>query len=137
MRYAGWASPNGQVMVESSDKTWSTGEGNGKSLQYSCLENPMNNKKRQKDIENIRYEEKILMWAIQKGFMFRVCVYICVFVYSTLVVKNLPANAIERCWRPGFIFWVKKIPWSRAWQPTPVFLPRKCHGQRSLAGSGP
>ena len=30
-------------MVESSDKTWSTGEGNGKPLQYSCLENPMNN----------------------------------------------------------------------------------------------
>ena len=37
------------VMVESSDKTWSTGEGNGKSLQYSCLENPMNSMKRPKD----------------------------------------------------------------------------------------
>ena len=37
------------VMVESSDKTWSTGEGNGKPLQYSCLENPMNSMKRQKD----------------------------------------------------------------------------------------
>ena len=36
-------------MMESSDKTWSTGEGNGKSLQYSCLENPMNSMKRQKD----------------------------------------------------------------------------------------
>ena len=35
--------------VESSDKTWSTGEGNGKPLQYSCLENPMNSVKRQKD----------------------------------------------------------------------------------------
>ena len=38
-----------QVMVESSDKTWSTGEGNGKALQYSCLEKPMNSMKRQKD----------------------------------------------------------------------------------------
>ena len=37
------------VMVESSDKTWSTGESNGKPLQYSCLENPMNSMKRQKD----------------------------------------------------------------------------------------
>ena len=37
------------VMMESSDKTWSTGEGNGKPLQYSCLENPMNRMKRQKD----------------------------------------------------------------------------------------
>ena len=40
---------DGQVMVESSDKTWSTGEGNGKPLQDSCLENPMNSMKRQKD----------------------------------------------------------------------------------------
>ena len=37
------------VMVERSDKMWSTGEGNGKPLQYSCLENPMNCMKRQKD----------------------------------------------------------------------------------------
>ena len=36
-------------MVESSDKMWSTGEGNGKSLQYSCFENPMSSMKRQKD----------------------------------------------------------------------------------------
>ena len=35
--------------MESSDKTWSTGEGNGKPLQYSCLENPINSVKRQKD----------------------------------------------------------------------------------------
>ena len=43
------ATHNGWVMVESSDKTWSTGEGNGKPLQYSCLVNPMNRMKRQKD----------------------------------------------------------------------------------------
>ena len=36
-------------MVESSDKMWSTGEGNGKPLQYSCLENRMNRMKREKD----------------------------------------------------------------------------------------
>ena len=40
---------DGWGMVESSDKTWSIGEGNGKPLQYSCLENPMNSMKRQKD----------------------------------------------------------------------------------------
>ena len=40
---------DGQVMVESSDKMWSTGEGNGKPLQYSWLENPMNRMKWQKD----------------------------------------------------------------------------------------
>ena len=43
------ATQDGWVMVESSDKMWSTGEGNGKPLQYSCLENPMNNMKRQKE----------------------------------------------------------------------------------------
>ena len=37
------------VMVERSDRLWSTGEGNGKPLQYSCLENPMNGMKKQND----------------------------------------------------------------------------------------
>ena len=45
----GRATQDGRIMVESSDKTWSTGERNGKPLQYSCLENPMNSMKRQKD----------------------------------------------------------------------------------------
>ena len=43
------ATQDGQVMVERSDRMWSTGEGNGKPLQYSCLENPMDSMKRQKD----------------------------------------------------------------------------------------
>ena len=43
------ATQDRQVMVESFDKTWSTGEGNGKTLQYSCLENLMNSMKRQRD----------------------------------------------------------------------------------------
>ena len=43
------ATKDRQVMVESSHKTWSTGEGNGKPLQYSCLENTMNIMKKQKD----------------------------------------------------------------------------------------
>ena len=42
------ATQDGQVMVERSDRMWSTGERNGKPLQYSCLENPMNSRKRQK-----------------------------------------------------------------------------------------
>ena len=43
------ATHDGRVMVDRSDRMWSTGEGNGKPLQYSCLENPMNSMKRQKD----------------------------------------------------------------------------------------
>ena len=52
-----------------------------------------------------------------------------------LVIKNPPANAGDmRCRLDP---WVVKIPWRRKWQPTPVFLPEKPHGQRSLAGYGP
>ena len=43
------ATQDGRVMVEASNKTWSTGEGNDELLQYSCLENPMNSMKKQKD----------------------------------------------------------------------------------------
>ena len=43
------ATQDGQVIVESSDKMWSAGEGNDKPLQYSYLENPVNSMKRQKD----------------------------------------------------------------------------------------
>ena len=49
LSHARGASKDGQVMVERSDRMWSTGEGNGKPLQYSCLENPMKSMKRQND----------------------------------------------------------------------------------------
>ena len=45
----GGATQDGWVMVERSDRMWSTGEGNGKPLQYSCLEKPMNSMKGKKD----------------------------------------------------------------------------------------
>ena len=52
--HARGATQDGRVMVERFDRMWSTGEGNGKPLQYSCLENPMNSMKRQND--------RILKW---------------------------------------------------------------------------
>ena len=54
-----------------------------------------------------------------------------------LGVKNLPAyagDARERCWLDP---WVRKIPWRRKWEPTPVFLTGKSHEERSLAGYRP
>ena len=42
-----------------------------------------------------------------------------------------------QCRRLGFDPWIKKIPWRRKWQPTPVFLPGKSRGQRSLVGCSP
>ena len=47
LSHARGATQGGRVMVERSDTMWSTGEGNGKPLQYSCLENPMNSMQRQ------------------------------------------------------------------------------------------
>ena len=60
-----WAMPciatqDGQVMMESSDKTWSTGEGEGKPFQYSCLEKPMNS------VKGIRQK---LWWQSQGKFL--------------------------------------------------------------------
>ena len=42
-----------------------------------------------------------------------------------------------QCGRPGFDPWVRKIPWRRKWQPTPILLPRKFNGWRSLVGYSP
>ena len=52
------------------------------------------------------------------------------------MVKNPLANAGD-IMRPRFDPWVGKIPWRRKWQPTPVFLSAKSHGQRSLVGYSP
>ena len=48
-----------------------------------------------------------------------------------------PTCQCRRYKRHGFDPWVGKLPWRRKWQPTPVFLPGKSHGQRSLAGCSP
>ena len=49
LSHAHGATQDGRVVVEKSDRMWSTGEGNGKPLQYSCLENSINSMKRQND----------------------------------------------------------------------------------------
>ena len=50
----------------------------------------------------------------------------------TQIIKNLPPMR-----ETGLDPWVRKIPWRRKWQPTPVFLPGDSHGGRSLAGHSP
>ena len=52
------------------------------------------------------------------------------------VVKNPPANA-GNSKDAGSISWFWKMPWRRKWQPIPIFMPEKSHGQRSLAGYSP
>ena len=67
--------------------------------------------------------------------MLKILLWIWAFKASqvALVVKNLPANAGDVKWY-GFDPSIRKIPWRRAWQLTPVFLPGESRGQRSLAG---
>ena len=63
------ATQDGWVRVENSDKMWSTGEGNSKPLQYSCLENPMNSMKRQND--RILKEKLLSLGELQELVMDR------------------------------------------------------------------
>ena len=64
-----------------------------------------------------------------------------VYIYNGMgfpcgsVVKNLPVRQDHR--RHRFNSWIRKIPWRRKWQPTPVFLPGKFHGQWDLVGYSP
>ena len=63
-----------------------------------------------------------------------------VFGKTYIDMASLVAQRVKRlpeCGRPGFDPWVRKIPWKRKWQPTPVLLPGKSHGLRSLVGYSP
>ena len=76
---------------------------------------------------------------------YNIYVYIDMYIWASQVAKNLPANAEDTGDTMGLIPGWRvppgnpggKIPWRRAWQPTPVFLPGKAHGQRNLAGYSP
>ena len=82
-----------------------------------------------------------ISWIIGSHFSFvKVVVEVCI-----LYMRRGKANSqisdgksiCLQCGRPGFNPWLRKIPWRRKWQPTPVFLPGKFHGQRSLVGYSP
>ena len=78
-------------------------------------------------------------------FLFQQSHYFVLFIYFLVIPFQLPRwlsgkESVCQCSRhrrPRFNPWVKKIPWRRKWQPTPVFLPGKFHGQRSLVGYSP
>ena len=102
------------------------GEGNGKPLQYSCLENPRDGgawwagvyevARSQTWLKRLSSSSSKRNWG-EGGLS------------GGSVVKFLPANAQRHRLDP----WDRKIPWRRKWQSAPVFLPGKSHGQRSLA----
>ena len=73
LSHARGATQDGRVMVERSDRMWSTGEGNGKPLQYSCLENPINSMKRQND----RILKEELPRSVQLSSVAQSCPTLC------------------------------------------------------------
>ena len=88
----------------------------GNPLQYSCLENPMDKGAWQATVHGVtRVGHELVTKPLPFFLFYRTCVS-CI------------RWQILYCWALG------KIPWRRKWQPTPVFLPGKSRGQRSLAG---
>ena len=72
-------------------------------------------------------------------------VYLFIYMWYILLLWRIltsflgasDGKRLPRVGRPGFDPWVRKIPWRKEWQPTPVFLPGEFHGQRSLLGYSP
>ena len=90
--------------------------------------------------ENVQKHRKIV-----KGGQIIIIKLLGIVKDLQLLLKGFPGDAsgkesscqCRRCKRQGFDPWLWKIPWSRKWQPTPVSLPGKSHGQRSLVGYSP
>ena len=78
--------------------------------------------------------------SIFKDIIFTLRIGLC--LYLKLPYLGLPwwlrrSSVCLQCGKPGFNPWVRKMIWRRKWQPTPVFLPGKSHGQRNLVGYSP
>ena len=123
--------------------TFITGEGNGNPLQCSCLENPMDRGTWLAMVHGVVESRTQLKWLSTAHIWQRTPLQ-CIEM-SSIINNGLPrwrsgkdsACQCRRRRRWGFDPWVGKIPCRRKWQPTPVFLPRESHGQRSLAGCSP
>ena len=75
-------------------------------------------------------------------YSYQQCVMVSI-LGTLVIVRNFDSlvaqmvKCLPEMQRPGFNPWVRKIPWRRKWQPTPVLLPRKFHRWRSLVGYSP
>ena len=83
--------------------------------------------------QNIGASAKVLPMNIQ-GYIHIHILFLFLRMYQMLWTSVVAQTVGLQCRRPGFDPWVGKIPWRRAWEPTPVFVPGESHGQRSLVG---
>ena len=131
-------------------RNWATslsciGKGNDNPLLCSCLENPRDGGAWWAVIYGITQSRPLLKWQQQQQHL-HICSSRYLFLFTIIYNKmsfpggtsgNESACQGRRCnccsWAP----WVGKIPWSRKWQLTLVFLPRKFYGQKSLVGYSP
>ena len=75
--------------------------------------------------------------AVKKGRVSKMHIWISEMLWQQVGSGKESTSWCKRCKRPRFHPWVRKIPWSSKWQPTPVFLPGTFHRQRSLVGYSP
>ena len=78
----------------------------------------------------VRLEFQKKKWATNTLYIKRMCLYLYTYRWGSSWLRWW--RICLQCRWPGFNSWVRKIPWRREWQPTPVLLPGECHGQRSL-----
>ena len=95
-------------------------EGNGNPLQCSCLENPRDGGAWWATVYGVAQSRTRLTWLSSSSS-------------SSMEPHSRGKESTWQCRRHKFDPWVAKMPWWRKWQPTPVFLPGKSHGQRRLA----
>ena len=102
------------------------GEENGNPLQCSCLENPRDGEAWWAAVHGVAQSQTRLKRLSSSSR--------AILGFPGGASGKEPAHQCRRHKRPGFYPWVGKIPWRRAWEPSPVFLSGESHGQRSLAG---
>ena len=104
-----------------------------------------------RDLISLRFScQQSLTWGKLLPFISQLREFLELFLKISLFFSSETGNILQglpwwlrqwriclQCKRPGFDLWVRKIPWRRAWLPTPVFLPGESHGQRSLVDCNP
>ena len=117
----------------------SSGGGHDIPLEYPCLENHVDRGAWRATVHAVAKSRIRLKWLST-----HTCneIYKSSFYWTLDVMRGSPGRLSSKeptcqCRRCRFNPWVGKIPWRKKWQPTPVFLPGKSHGQRSLAGYSP